>query len=96
MGHSLALFEDADAAFALPDFSIALAGVLRDEPQLVRAWQRWSEDQRWTPSAAIMETRVSWILTSGKAVHERIHTDTGAATRTSFAGFPRGSHVAKC
>ena len=74
------MLRDADVAFALPDFSIALASVLRDEPQLVRAWQRWSEDQRWTPSAAIMETRVSWILTSGKAVHELIHTDTGAAT----------------
>ena len=46
----------------------------------MHAWQRWSEDQRWTPSAAIMETRVSWILPSGKPVHERSHADSGAAT----------------
>jgi hypothetical protein len=70
---------EADAAFRDAEFEVALANALHAESSLIQQWNVWSEDQRWTPSAAVDGVRTAWILPSGRAVHERVHGDEAVA-----------------
>lgn len=67
----------AGAQFARPGFEQALARHLRANPGLVEAWESWSADQRWTPSAYVEGTEVGWY-DAGRH-HVRRHTDRAAA-----------------
>jgi hypothetical protein len=69
----------ANRSFVTVGFEAELVAYLRRHPQLVDAWQSWSEDQRWTPTAVVSGTDSGWMDTTG-AVEVRTHPDRATAT----------------
>src|SRR5215218_779170 len=67
----------ASPHFTTPDFEISLARVLRSRPELVDQWQRWSADQRWTPSAFVQGAETGWYDGGYRGLSE--HPDEAAA-----------------
>ena len=73
----IALLGKADAAFADSAFEPALVEALRAEPRLVRLWDLFSGDQRWTPSAYVQGVETGWYDAGYRNV--RTHPDQAAA-----------------
>ena len=73
----VALLREADAEFVHSAFEPALADALRAEPRLVRQWDLFSGDQRWTPSAYVEGVETSWYDAEYRNI--RTHQDQAAA-----------------
>ena len=55
------LLQLADRHFADPGSDGALAQNLCENPALIEAWETWSVDQRWPPSAYLAGAEVGWF-----------------------------------
>lgn len=73
------LLRAADRAFEDAAFEPAIADALRSTPVLIEQWNTWSEDQRWTPSAAVRGLTTGWVSSGGRSEHVRLHADGAAA-----------------
>jgi hypothetical protein len=73
----VALLREADAEFVDSAFEPALVDALRAEPRLVRLWDLFSGDQRWSPSAYVEGVETGWYDAGYRNV--RTHPDQAAA-----------------
>lgn len=73
----VALLREADVEFQNGSFERVLVDALRDEPRLIRLWDLFSGDQRWTPSAYIEGVETGWFDAASRNV--RTHPDQAAA-----------------
>lgn len=73
----IALLGHADPAFEDSAFEPALVEVVRAEPRLVRLWDLFSGDQRWTPSAYVKGVETGWYDAGNR--NAPTHPDPAAA-----------------